>query len=283
MFIKKLLFLLTIFIFFSCQNFGQLKFIEDLPKFLDEVSGTEYIQSSNLVWMLNDSGNQPKLYAFTKEGNFLREVYVKTKNNDWEDLTSDDLGNLYIGDFGNNDNDRKHLKIYKVAKEYLTKKNAEVEEIAFEYENQNKFPPKKKDRFFDAESFFYYNNHFYIFTKSRVKKEYGKTFLYKIPATKGNHTAKLIGEFDNGKKNDSWITSADITDDGKKVILLSQKNILVFSEFKDDQFLSGKVKEIDLKHYSQKEGISFIDNNNILITDEKSGGEGGNLYQLKID
>jgi len=282
MFIKKLLFLLTIFIFFSCQNFGQLKFIEDLPKFLDEVSGTEYIQSSNLVWMLNDSGNQPKLYAFTKEGNFLREVYVKTKNNDWEDLTSDDLGNLYIGDFGNNDNDRKHLKIYKVAKEYLTKKNAEVEEIAFEYENQNKFPPKKKDRFFDAESFFYYNNHFYIFTKSRVKKEYGKTFLYKIPATKGNHTAKLIGEFDNGKKNDSWITSADITDDGKKVILLSQKNILVFSEFKDDQFLSGKVKVIDLKHYSQKEGISFIDNN-ILITDEKSGGEGGNLYQLKID
>ncbi len=57
----------------------------------------------------------------------------------------------------------------------------------------------------------------------------------------------------------------------------------MFSEFKDDQFLSGKVKEIDLKHYSQKEGISFIDNNNILITDEKSGGEGGNLYQLKID
>jgi len=283
MFIKKLLFLLTIFIFFSCQNFGQLKFIGDLPKFLDEVSGTEYIQSSNLVWMLNDSGNQPKLYAFTKEGKFLREVYVKTKNNDWEDLTSDHLGNLYIGDFGNNDNDRKHLKIYKVAKEYLTKKNAEVEDIAFEYENQNKFPPKKKDRFFDAESFFYYNNHFYIFTKSRVKKEYGKTFLYKIPATKGNHTAKLIGEFDNGKKNDSWITSADITDDGKKVILLSKKNILVFSEFKDDQFLSGKVKEIDLKHYSQKEGISFIDNNNILITDEKSGGEGGNLYQLKID
>ena len=56
----------------------------------------------------------------------------------------------------------------------------------------------------------------------------------------------------------------------------------MFSEFKDDQFLSGKVKEIDLKHYSQKEGISFIDNN-ILITDEKSGGEGGNLYQLKID
>lgn len=283
MFIKKLLFLLTIFIFFSCQNFGQLKFIEDLPKFLDEVSGTEYIHSSNLVWMLNDSGNQPKLYAFTKEGKFLREVYVKTKNNDWEDLTSDDLGNLYIGDFGNNDNDRKHLKIYKVAKEYLTKKNAEVEEIAYEYENQNKFPPKKKDRFFDAESFFYYNNHFYIFTKSRVKKEYGKTFLYKIPATKGNHTAKLIGEFDNGKKNDSWITSADISDDGKKVILLSQKNILVFSDFKDDQFLSGKVKEIDLKHYSQKEGISFIDKNNILITDEKSGGEGGNLYQLKID
>ena len=282
MFLKKIVFLLTLFIFFSCQNFGQLKFVDDLPKFLDEVSGTEFIQSSNLVWMLNDSGNQPKLYAFTKEGKFLREVYVKTKNNDWEDLTSDKFGNLYIGDFGNNNNDRKHLKIYKVAKEYLTKKNAEVEEIAFEYENQNKFPPKKKDRFFDAESFFYYNNHFYIFTKSRVKKEYGKTFLYKIPATKGKYIAKRIGEFDNGKKNDAWITSADISDDGETVALLSQKSILIFTNFKEDEFFSGDLRKIKLEHKSQKEGICFKDNKTLLVTDEKSGGEGGNLYELKL-
>ncbi|MBU3010259.1 SdiA-regulated domain-containing protein [Polaribacter vadi] len=257
--------------------------IADLPKVLDEVSGTETIKGSDLIWMLNDSGNQPKLFAVSEEGKILKEIYVKTKNHDWEDLTADKKGNLYIGDFGNNNSKRKNLRILKVDKKYLNKKNAEVEKIEFEYEDQNKFPPKKKNLFFDSESFFYHNNHFYIFTKSRTKKKYGKTSLYRIPVEKGKHKAKLIGEFDNGKKTDSWITSADISDDGKKVVLLSQKNILIFTDFKGDNFLSGNVKEIELTHETQKEGICFKDNNTLLITDEKSGGEGGNLYQLKFE
>lgn len=283
MLMKKLLISFCFLFLFSCQNFGQLEMLADLPKVLDEVSGTETIQGSDFIWMLNDSGNQPKLFAVSDEGKILKEIYVKTKNHDWEDLTADQNGNIYIGDFGNNTNKRKNLRILKVDKKYLDKKNAEVEKIEFEYEDQNKFPPKKKNLFFDAESFFYFKNHLYIFTKSRTKKKYGKTSLYKIPAKKGEHTAKLIGEFDNGNKTDSWITSADISNDGKKVVLLSQKNILIFTDFKGDNFLSGKVKEIELTHETQKEGICFKDNTTLLITDEKSGGEGGNLYQLKLE
>lgn len=278
--LKKIIYTLIFFQLFSCQNFGQLKFVEDLPKFLEEVSATEYIAQTKTIWMLNDSGNQPKLYAFTKKGKMIREVYVKAKNKDWEDLTSDEFGNLYIGDFGNNDNDRKKLKILKVAKKYLTQKYAEVEEIEFEYEDQKKFPPKKKKRFFDAESFFYYKNHFYIFTKSRVKKDYGKTSMYKLVAHKKEQEAKFIAEFDNGNKNESWITAADISESGEKVALLSQKNILIFTKFKGDNFFSGKVKKIKLKHKSQKEGLCFKGNSTLFITDEKSGGEGGNLYKL---
>ncbi|WP_405564699.1 SdiA-regulated domain-containing protein [Polaribacter sp. Asnod6-C07] len=280
---KKLIISFCLLFFYSCQNFGQLEMIAGLPKVLDEVSGTETIKGSDLIWMLNDSGNQPKLFAVSEEGKILKEIYVKTKNHDWEDLTADKKGNLYIGDFGNNNSKRKNLRILKVDKKYLNKKNAEVEKIEFEYEDQNKFPPKKKNLFFDSESFFYHNNHFYIFTKSRTKKKYGKTSLYRIPAEKGKHKATLIGKFDNGKKTDSWITSADISDDGKKVVLLSQKNILIFTDFKGDNFLSGNVKEIELTHETQKEGICFKDNTTLLITDEKSGGEGGNLYQLKFE
>jgi len=277
------------FIFFSfliivCnyQNFGQLKVLGDLPKTLKEVSGTEVIGNSDVIWMLNDSGNQPKLFAVSKKGKIKKEVYVKAKNRDWEDLTSDDKGNLYIGDFGNNNNKRKNLTILKVDKKYLGKKNAEVDKIEFRYPNQHKYPPKKKDRFFDTESFFYFNNSLYIFTKSRVKKKYGRTFLYKIPAKKGKYTAQLIGEYDNCDDIECWITSADISSNGKTVVLLSQKNILLFSDFKNDNFLSGKVRKIDLKHRSQKEGICFKDKNTLLITDERTHGSGGNLYELKL-
>lgn len=66
-----------------------------------------------------------------------------------------------------------------------------AETIAFEYENQHVFPPEKTGLCFDAEAFFYCMNHFYIFTKSRVKNRYGQTYMYKIPATLGKHTAQL--------------------------------------------------------------------------------------------
>ncbi|WP_405608768.1 hypothetical protein [Polaribacter sp. Asnod1-A03] len=279
---KKLLICLSLLLLCNCQNFGQLTMIADLPKDLEEVSGTEMIIGSDIIWMLNDSGNKSEIFGVSKKGNIKEEIDIKSKNHDWEDLTSDDEGNLYIGDFGNNLNKRKNLAILILDKKDLDDKNADVKKIKFKYPNQDKFPPKKKDLYFDSESFFYFNNHLYIFTKSRVHDNYGKTSLYKVPAKKGNHTAKLIGKYDNGNDVESWITSADISPNKDKVVLLSQKNILIFSDFKDDNFFSGKVEKITLSHYSQKEGICFKDANTLLITDEKAQGEGGNLYELKI-
>ena len=280
---KKITILLSIFLLISCQNFGQLKVLGELPGGLKEISGNEIIAGSDLIWIHEDGGNKSEIFAINFNGEIKIELDVNHKNNDWEDITSDEFGNLYIGDFGNNYSSRNHLKILKINKEDLDKKEAKVEEIEFEYEDQDKFPPKKKDRFFDAESFFYFKNNLYVFTKSRVKNEYGKTSLYKIPAIKGKHTAKKIGDFNNGEDADSWITAADISNDGKKVVLLSKKNILIFTEFTNDNFLSGKVQNIALEHQSQKEGVSFKDNNTLIITDEKSGGEGGFLYEFKIN
>ena len=280
---KKISIFFSFLLCVSCQNFGQLKIIADLPKALKEVSGTEIVTGSEYIWMINDSGNSSELFGLSEKGKIKKQIYLEKKNHDWEDLTSDEKGNIYIGDFGNNLSKRKNLRILKIDKKYLHKKGAEVEKIEFEYENQDKFSSKKKTLYFDAEAFFYFKNYIYIFTKSRVKKEYGKTFLYKFPAKKGNHIAKLIGEYENCNDLKCWITSADISDDGTKVALLSQKNILIFSDFKADNFFGGTVEKIKLEHRTQKEGICFKGNKKLLITDEKSSGEGGNLYELKIN
>ena len=280
---KKIAIIFSVFLISSCHNFGQLKVVANLSKKIKEVSGTEVVLKSDLIWMINDSGNKPILFGLNEKGEIIKDIYIKSKNHDWEDLTSDQKGNIYIGDFGNNQSTRKNLRILKVSKKYLKKKNAEVEKIEFEYENQHKFPPKKKELYFDSEAFFYFKNFFYIFTKSRVKNNYGKTFLYKLPAKKGKHIARLIGEFENCNDLECWVTSADINNDGSKIVLLTQKNILIFSDFKNDDFFSGKLKTIALEYRTQKEGITFKDKNTLLITDEKAHGEGGNLYELKIN
>ena len=276
--------LILFFSIVSACDTGNLKVIADLPKTLNEVSGTETTPHTDWVWMLNDGGNKARIYGVNSKGIIKKELKINAKNNDWEDLASDQNGNLYIGDFGNNLNKRKNLAILKVSVDSLKNKGKiNIERISFKYPNQTKFPAKKKSMYFDCESFFYFNDSLYLFTKSRVKNDFGKTNLYKIPAKPGNHVAEFISSFNSCNTLDCWITSADISDDNKSIVLLSPKSVFVFTNFTNDAFFSGTVKQYDFTFISQKEGVCFKDDQTLLITDEKAHGEGGNLYEFILD
>lgn len=270
----------------ACANKSQV--IEELfafPKNLSEISAVEVTQKSNWIWTLQDSGNAAELYALDKKGTILNTLSItNAKNNDWEDLSSDPDGNLYIGDFGNNNNDRKDLAIYKVAVGDLEKKSAAVsKKISFYFPEQTEFPPKKSNRIFDVESFFYYQNHFYLFTKNRSTKFSGRTTLYQVPDQTGNHAAKLIATFDTCEGfSHCAITSAAISPDGKKVVLLSSTYVWIFTGYNGNNFFSGKSEQIDLQSFTQKEGVCFEGNNKLLITDERKKKTGGYMYALNL-
>ncbi len=277
-------FLLAVILFTSGCNPDSHHVIADLPDTLHEVSGTEVAPKSKLIWMINDGGNASKIYGLNRKGHIKSALKINAKNKDWEDLTSDKAGNIYIGDFGNNTNKRKNLRILKInANSLKGSKNVDVEHISFKYPNQKKFPPKKKNMYFDCEAFFHFNDSLYIFTKSRVKHHYGTTHLYKIPARKGDHIAELIGTFDSCKDMSCWVTSADISSSGKRVALLTQKSFFIFTNFTSDHFLDGTFKQYDFKGGSQKESICFKDENTVYITDERAHGDGGNLYAYKLE
>lgn len=258
----------------------------DLPKVLNEVSGNEIINaSSSHIYMHNDSGDDARLFCVNKNGKLHKTLYLDANNKDWEDITSDPEGNLYIGDFGNNNNSRKDLNILKVPFSALNSNTKiKVENISFQYEDQKKFPPKKEKRFFDCEAFFYYDNELFILTKSRVEKNHGKTNLYKIPAKKGKHVAKYIGSYNFGDKPYSWVTGVDIRDDGKEVAVLTQRAIWLFTKQKThDNFFKNNPVKIPFKHITQKEGVCYNDNKTLYVTDENDFGRGGNLYTYKIN
>lgn len=277
--------ILPFLILLSCSfSTGNLTVITNLPSFLNEASGIALDPNSNLVWMLNDGGNPAELYGFNKQGEILKTLKIDAENNDWEDLTTDKAGNIYIGDFGNNNNKRKDLAILKISKDSLNnKKDTAVERISFYYPDQKKFPPKKKKHHFDCEAFFHYNDSLYLFTKSREKKNFGKTNMYKIPASAGHHKAQLIESFKTCDKSRCWITSADISADGKQIALLTLDAVWVFTDFENDAFLNGKPTKHDLGFSSQKESVCFIDSETIYITDEKAFGIGGKFYSFKIN
>ena len=284
---KKYIFTISALAILSCQqDSGVLRTVYSLPKKLKEVSGITYLETSNLLYTLEDSGNANEIYGLNFEnGSIEKTILIEdTENIDWEDLTKDKTGNLYIGDFGNNDNERKDLSIYKIGKESLASESAiPAYKVSFSYPEQKDFPPKKTALFFDVEGFFEYNNNFYLFTKNRSKGFDGTSFLYKVPNAPGFHQAVLMGEFKTCDNYDHCaITAATISPDASKVAVLTHDKIFLFENFTGDDFLNGTKTTIKLEHFSQKEAISFIDNNRLFIADEKSKNEEGNVYELYI-
>ena len=284
---KSFLFCFSI-VLLACQqkDSSGVKELFSLPKKLKEVSGITYFPETNLIYTLEDSGNANEIYAINSEGKLNKTIAITNATNvDWEDITKDSQGNIYIGDFGNNDNERQDLCIYKVNKNQLNSENAVAEyKVSFSYPEQMEFPPKKKELFYDVEGFFEYQNNFYLFTKNRSKGFDGTAFIYKIPNAAGTQKAEKIGEFKTcDNYNHCVLTSATISPDGKKVVVLSHDKIVLFEGFSGDFFQKGTQKEISLNHFSQKEAIVFKDNNTLLIADEKTNKVGGKVYEFKLN
>ena len=83
------------------------------------------------------------MYAFNDKGKLLQTVRITNATNmDWEDAVTDNVGNLYIGDFGNNDQSRTKLTIY-VVQNFLKAQNStslEAQKIEFTYGDRSNFP-----------------------------------------------------------------------------------------------------------------------------------------------
>lgn len=283
--------ILGVFLLWSCNPKSQnssssdvLKTEFSLPKKLKEVSGIALSPDKKIIWAIEDAGNKNMVYGLDRGGKQVADVLVEnTENNDWEDITSDKNGNLYIGDFGNNDNDRQNLSIIKIdLKSENQKLTKVIQKTTFHYEGQTDFPPKKSNWLYDCEAFVEKNGYFYLFTKNRSKGFNGTFLVFKIPNKAGDFEAKLIGRLKlEGTYDDAAITSAAINSKNQ-IVLLTHKNIHIISGFGNDNFNSAKILKISLNHNSQKEAVVFLDDKTLLIADERSKKEGGNVYKYSL-
>ncbi len=130
--------------------------------------------------------------------------------------------------------------------------------------------------------------HLYLFTKNRTEPFDEITNVYKVGDHAANFDAGLAGLIDSFKTCTTmeklcWITSSALSPDRKKLALLDSTSIWLFENFKGDQFFSGDVSRIDLGIVTQKEAITFYDDNTIAFSDEEFKGIGGNIYFIKLD
>ena len=264
-----LLFFSILFFMNACKT-NQLELVCSFPNALNEVSAVETTAFSNLIWVIEDSKNDNILFGLNQSGIIEKQIEItNAKNTDWEDLTTDQEGNVYIGDFGNNKKNRTRYTILKIAKNQLSKDDCLAEKIIFQ------LPKQLKQE--DFEAFFILDNQFYIFNKSGKEKK-----LFSVPNIIGEHEAKLVQIFQLGTKKDK-ITSADISANGKQIVLLSKEKIWLLSNYNQTDFFKGNIESFNLNFVSQKEGVCFLNEKTLYISDEKTNLKGGNIYSLKID
>jgi len=288
---NKVFILFTVFCaFISCQkestsgiiNF-QFESMALLPAGIEEGSGIE-IATDNTLWSFNDNSGKERLYQFDHAGTLLKELKIDVSKIDWEDLAQDETGNFYLGDFGNNDNNRRNLKIYKLTPSDLAAiDKVKPAVIHFTLEDQTQFPPANDQQHFDIEGMFAYGAQLFLVTKDRSKPFEGKTKLYELPNEVGTHTARLLDEFKtDNKKSKGAITAADISPDKTKLAILSNEVIWVFSNFSGTAFFTGTVSRFDLPVQRQMEGLVFSDNCILLLINEEKANQPGELYQVDI-
>ena len=255
-----------------------LEILTYLPETMKENSGLEMVPGSSLLWCINDSGNKDHLYGVSLQGKIERDLNIKgASNKDWEDLASDEQGNIYIADIGNNNFKRDHLYIYKIPNPATQPgDDLEAEAIRITY------PGYSEEQPFNAEALLYYRDRLYIFTKNVKKEKEQLTRLYAVPAAPGKYTADLIGNITTCERQETCeITAADISPDGNTIVLLSYDSLWIAPNFLEKDSIP-PFRRIALDHYSQKEALCFPDNNTLYISDERNKTGGGIFYRFDL-
>ena len=90
---------------------------------LTESSGVSWSDQTQLAWTHNDSGDEPRIFAFDAAGNKKAEVRISSaKAIDWEDIClfrKNDETYIAIGDVGDNQAQRPEVQIYIVLEREL--------------------------------------------------------------------------------------------------------------------------------------------------------------------
>ncbi|MFN8353136.1 MAG: hypothetical protein U0Y10_01705 [Spirosomataceae bacterium] len=235
-----------------------------LPSEVNESSGLVKLRNQSALLTLNDGGGKAEVYQVDSTGQLLQVVPIpRTHNTDWEDLTQDTQDNWYIGDIGNNQQNRKDLCIYKVSVS-----SSSVDTIKFSYQNQRFLATEPP--IYDSEALLWHRDSLYIFSKNRGDNR--MVHLYAMPAQSGTYS--LMSQDSIFLK--TQVTGAVLRPDGGQMAILTYGKVFLFDVSDGRISFKKPTKCIKFAH-RQTEAITYWDAHNLLITNEQ-----GQVFRLQL-
>jgi hypothetical protein len=268
----------------SVNSFGIDK-VAGLPGKLRESSGLVYTPYG--LFTLSDN-KSPEIYRIdTANGKILQTIIILNHDFTDKEALAYDENYLYIGDFGNNNDNRTDLKIVKIKFDDISGQAiSEVtgEAIHFYYPEQKHFSGNDRIRAFDCEAMIVLGDSIFLFTKQR-NDHY--TTLYVLPVESGTYGAHKKGSFNAG----GLITDAAYHLKSNTLVLLGYQKkhqfpfIWKFDGFTGSTSFNANAQKISLHYASlawQTEGITFISENEIFISCETTIDVVAGLYRIRL-
>lgn len=249
-------------------------------------------QFPDVLWVENDSGDDPKIYPIRANGEDYRSsryagglgiTIANAINVDWEDITVDASGNVIVADVGNNRNDRRDLVFYVIPEPSPDAgRTTAIKRYFIRYPDQTSFPPEKAQMNFDCEAVFTVGDVIYCFSKNRGDK---LTTLYRLDNPRSDEVTTLtkLQTLDlNGQ-----VVGADATSDGKRLVVITYSDIWLFErDSTSESFFEGRISWAPYKA-DQVESVCFADDQTIFMIDEVTGllqrASLSDLSRLKAD
>ena len=223
-------------------------------------------KSAGVLWVHNDSGDAPRIYAMSTKGKHLGAymlggAYVF----DMEDMAigpgpDPNIDYLYLGDIGDNLEERKNVAIYRVAEPAVDVNQTPVTKTLTNVETiRLKFPNKPHD----AETLMVdpLTKDIYILTKQKIGRLYRSTWPQQ---TKGAATMEYLGKVEIEKP-----TGGDISPDGSEILIRANFGIRLWKRNKGmtiHEALSRPHTEVPLYLELQGEAICWDANGTGYLT-----------------
>ncbi len=225
-----------------------------------------------IYWTLCDSGNPPYLFAIETSGKLHATIRLDgVQNVDWEAMTIDPDGHIYVGDIGNNYLKHKQRSIYRIDEpdRLDAKPPMEPQTVPVTGQWHYTYPAKP----FDAETLLIQDGMFWIISKS---KNLAETRLYRLPM-KAEGATQVIEEVGKLTPEMLMIADASISPDGKRLALVNKFYTVLYS------LPTGKVMDILTEqptYYEydlfKVEGCAWERDDLILISEDRK------IYRLPL-
>lgn len=231
-------------------------------KAIDEASGIAASRKHpGVFYVHNDSGDAPRIFAIDDRGRDRGEIAITgAEAVDWEDIAVGPCGDdscIYVGDIGDNDEERTSYTVYRIREPEQLRGHAAAEPIVFTY----------PDGAHDAETLLVHptTGRAYVVTKVKSKP----AGLYALPSSSGG-VAEHLAEVRLPHK----VTGGDVHPSGSGLALRSDGEAFFYALPNDDvgaAFTSPKCK-LPLSTDPDGEALGFTREGYVTVSEGKKAG-----------